>query len=90
MIGYVRNVLSKTGGTDDHHRWTGARRVNRDTDQRLARVLVGFAHTLGTDFSIQKILDHLVLRIVEILPITGAGVMLMGPRDELHFIIMFP
>jgi len=60
--------------------------VDPDSDQRLAHVLVGFAHTLGTDFSIQKILDHLVLRIVEILPVTGAGVMLMGHRDELHFI----
>jgi len=60
--------------------------VDLDSDQRLAHVLVGFAHTLGTDFSIQKILDHLVLRIVEILPVTGAGVMLMGHRDELHFI----
>ena len=57
-----------------------------DRDHRLAQVLVQFAHTLGTDFSIQKILDHLVLSIVEILPVTGAGVMLMGQRQELHFI----
>lgn len=56
------------------------------TDQELAQVLVEFAHTLGTDFSIQKILDHLVSRIVDILPVTGAGVMLMGGHDELHFI----
>ncbi len=52
----------------------------------LAQVLVEFAHTLGTDFSIQKILDHLVLRIVDILPITGAGVMLMGEQQDLHFV----
>lgn len=55
-------------------------------DRELAQVLVEFAHTLGSDFSIQKILDHLVLRIVDILPVTGAGVMLMGGHDELHFI----
>ncbi len=55
-------------------------------DQGLAQVLVEFAHTLGTDFSIQKILDHLVLRVVDILPVTGAGVMVMGDRQELHFV----
>jgi diguanylate cyclase (GGDEF)-like protein len=54
--------------------------------EALAEVLVEFAQTLGTDFSIQRILDHLVLRIVDILPVTGAGVMLMGAHDELHFI----
>ena len=55
-------------------------------DRGLASVLVDFAHTLGTDFSVQKILDHLVVRIVDILPVTGAGVMLMGTGGELHFI----
>ena len=55
-------------------------------DGGLAQVLVEFAHTLGTDFPIQRILDHLVLRIVDILPVTGAGVMVMGPMEELHFI----
>jgi len=59
---------------------------DEDRDHLLAQVLVEFAHTLGTDFSIQKILDHLVQSIVEVLPITGAGVMLMGERQELHFI----
>ena len=58
----------------------------RQGDTDLAEVLVEFAHTLGTNFSIQGILDHLVARIVQILPISGAGVMLMGARDELHFI----
>jgi diguanylate cyclase (GGDEF)-like protein len=57
-----------------------------DRDHLLAQVLVKFAYTLGTDFSIQKILDHLVQAIVDILPVTGAGVMLMGDRQELHFI----
>lgn len=62
--------------------------MNTDTerDQRLAQVLVEFAHTLGTHFSIQRILDHLVLSIIDILPVTGAGVMLMGERQALHFI----
>jgi diguanylate cyclase (GGDEF)-like protein len=49
-------------------------------------VLVEFAHTLGTDFSIQRTLDHLVQSIVDMLPISGAGVMLMDDRQELHFV----
>jgi len=58
-----------------------------DRDQKLAQVLVEFAYTLGTDFSIQGILDHLVQRIVDVLPVTGAGVMLMDGDDRnLHFV----
>jgi diguanylate cyclase (GGDEF)-like protein len=48
--------------------------------------LAEFAHTLGTDFSIRSTLDHLVECIVDALPVTGAGVMLMGPDGELHFV----
>jgi len=55
-------------------------------DQKLAQVLVDFAHTLGTDFTIQSILDRLVQRIVEVLPVTGAGVMVMREHDDLHFV----
>nr|CAA9308962.1 MAG: diguanylate cyclase/phosphodiesterase (GGDEF & EAL domains) with PAS/PAC sensor(s) [uncultured Nocardioidaceae bacterium] len=55
-------------------------------DARLAEVLVEFAHTLGTDFSLNAILDRLVLRVVDVLPVTGAGVMLMEPDAELHFV----
>jgi diguanylate cyclase (GGDEF)-like protein len=53
---------------------------------QLTQVLAEFAHTLGTDFSIRRTLDHLVDRIVEALPVTGAGIMLMGPHNELHFV----
>jgi GGDEF domain-containing protein len=52
----------------------------------LGEVLVEFAHTLGTDFSLDAILDRLVLRVVDVLPVTGAGVMLMMPDTELHFV----
>jgi diguanylate cyclase (GGDEF)-like protein len=55
-------------------------------DSKLARVLAEFAHTLATDFSIEDTLDHLVLRIVEALPVTGAGIMLMGSEFEPHFV----
>ncbi|HZP29777.1 MAG TPA: sensor domain-containing diguanylate cyclase [Acidimicrobiia bacterium] len=47
---------------------------NEDT---LSEVLAEFARTLLTDFSIQRILDRLVERIVDILPITAAGVTLI-------------
>ncbi len=46
---------------------------------KLAAVLSEFARTLVTDFPIQGILDHLVERIVEVLPVTGAGVTLISP-----------
>jgi diguanylate cyclase (GGDEF)-like protein len=39
-----------------------------------------------TDPSIQKILDRLVQRIVDVLPVTGAGVMLVDERQRLHFV----
>ena len=57
-----------------------------DQDHKLAQVLVEFAHTLGTDFSLESILDHLVQRVVDVLPVTAAGVMLMGQGLELHFL----
>jgi diguanylate cyclase (GGDEF)-like protein len=53
-------------------------------DDKLSAVLSEFARTLGTNFPIQYILDHLVERIVDVLPITAAGVTLisdgMAPR----------
>jgi hypothetical protein len=36
------------------------------SDQQLAQVLVEFAHTLGTDFSVQPILDRLVHRVLDV------------------------
>ncbi len=54
------------------------------TDRQLADVLSEFARTMATDFPIQGILDHLVQRIVEILPVTGAGVTLISPTASPH------
>jgi hypothetical protein len=42
------------------------------------------ADLVGSDLRIYDILDELVERIVGVLPVSGAGVMLMGARDELH------
>lgn len=61
-----------------HHR--AGRRERRHIDEgTLSSVLAEFARTLLTDFPIQAILDHLVERIVDVLPVTGAGVTLIWP-----------
>jgi diguanylate cyclase (GGDEF)-like protein len=43
-------------------------------EETLSSVLSEFARTMVTDFHIQDILDHLVKRIVDVLPVTAAGV----------------
>ena len=48
-------------------------------ENSLSAVLSEFAETMLTDFRIQAILDHLVERIVDVLPISGAGVTLITP-----------
>jgi diguanylate cyclase (GGDEF)-like protein len=55
-------------------------------EEKLSSVLSEFARTMVTDFPIQKILDHLVERIVEVLPITAAGVTLIDPGAKPHFL----
>jgi diguanylate cyclase (GGDEF)-like protein len=55
-------------------------------EEKLSSVLSEFAHTLATDFPIQAILDHLVERIVGILPISSAGVTLISPGSAPHYI----
>ena len=55
-------------------------------NEQLSDVLSEFARTMVTDFPIQGILDHLVKRIVEIMPISGAGVTLISPGSEPRFV----
>lgn len=55
-------------------------------ERELLDILVRFATTLTDDFSIHDVLDHLVERIVHLLPITGAGVLLMDGADAHHFV----
>ncbi len=50
------------------------------SEKQLSNVLSEFARTMLTDFPIQGILDHLVQRIVDVLPITAAGVSLISPN----------
>jgi len=52
----------------------------------LAGVLSEFARTMVTDFPIQAILDQLVRRIVDIMPVTGAGVTLIPADGEPRFV----
>jgi diguanylate cyclase (GGDEF)-like protein len=55
-------------------------------EQLLSEVLSEFAHTLVTDFPIQGILDHLVERIVDVLPISAAGVTIIAPGVAPHYL----
>ncbi len=48
-------------------------------EQKLSDVLGEFARTMATEFPIQAILDHLVDRIADVLPVDGAGVTLLSP-----------
>ena len=57
--------------------------VNEDT---LSAVLSEFARTLITDFPIQGILDHLVERIVDVLPVTAVGVTLISAGKAPRYI----
>jgi len=56
------------------------------SERQLSEVLREFARTLVTDFPIQGILDHLVQSIVEVLPITGAGMALMAPGSGPRYV----
>ncbi|HSK22413.1 MAG TPA: GGDEF domain-containing protein [Egicoccus sp.] len=55
-------------------------------ERDLLRVLVEFATTLTDDFSIQEILERLTEQIVGLLPVTGAGVLLMDGGGDHHFV----
>jgi diguanylate cyclase (GGDEF)-like protein len=56
------------------------------SERQLSDVLSDFARTMLTDFPIQGILDQLVRRIVEIMPITGAGVTLISESTSPHYV----
>jgi diguanylate cyclase (GGDEF)-like protein len=57
-----------------------------ELENRLSDVLGEFARTLVTSFPIQAILDHLVVRIVDVLPVTGAGVTLISPGTAPRYV----
>ena len=55
-------------------------------EQQLSDVLNEFARTMLTDFPIQAILDRLVVRIVDILPVSSAGVTLITSDSDPRFV----
>jgi diguanylate cyclase (GGDEF)-like protein len=57
-----------------------------DRNKPLSDVLSEFARTMVTDFPIQRILDRLVERIVDVLPIEAAGVSLISPGIHPRYI----
>src|ERR1700728_87535 len=56
------------------------------SERQLSLVLSEFAQTMVTDFPIQGILERLVGKIVEMLPITGAGVTLISPATDPQYV----
>ena len=60
--------------------------MGMDSEGRLADILSEFARTMLTDFPIQRILDHLVERIVELMPVDAAGVTLISPGGSPRYI----
>jgi diguanylate cyclase (GGDEF)-like protein len=56
------------------------------SQEGLSDLLSEFARTMVTDFPIQAILDHLVTRIVDVLPITAAGVTLISPALQSRYV----
>ncbi len=55
-------------------------------EEKLSVVLSEFARTVITDFPIQAILDHLVTKIVDLMPVSGAGVSLIGADNKSRYI----
>jgi diguanylate cyclase (GGDEF)-like protein len=55
-------------------------------EQQLSEVLGEFARTMLLDFPIQAILDRLVSRIVDVLPVSAAGITLISPGLNLHYV----
>jgi diguanylate cyclase (GGDEF)-like protein len=77
--GYLACYGNLLSPTDDE-----SGRVDVSRDKQLSTLLSEFARTLATDFPIQGILDHLIDRIVEVLPVTAAGVTLQSPGTGPH------
>ena len=54
--------------------------------EQLSDVLGEFARTMVTGIPIQGILDHLVKRIVDVVPVTAAGVTVISPDVEPRYV----
>jgi len=74
------------GSRLDHARVFRVRDESVVQANSLSSVLSEFAETMLTDFRIQAILDHLVKRIVDVLPISSAGVTLISPGSAPQYV----
>ena len=54
--------------------------------QKVGELLTTFARTLVTDYPLEDMLDKLCREIVEVLSVTGAGVMLEDESGDLRFV----
>ena len=55
-------------------------------DEPLSAVLRNFTSSLRGDFPIQGVLDNLVERVTEVLPVAGAGATLISPGLAAQYI----
>lgn len=55
-------------------------------ERRLTQVLVDFALTLAADLSVQHTLDLFAEHVVALLPVDGAGILLMDDEEAHHFV----
>jgi diguanylate cyclase (GGDEF)-like protein len=55
-------------------------------ETELSEVLSEFARTMVTDFPVQAILDRFVQRIVQIMPVSAAGVTLISPHSRPRYV----
>jgi diguanylate cyclase (GGDEF)-like protein len=55
-------------------------------ERQFSAVLSGFATTLATELSPPEILDNLVLQVVDLLPVSGAGFTLISTTRAPHYV----
>ena len=60
--------------------------VSVTTDEELSAVLSEFTQIVAGEFSVPRILDHLVKRIVTMLPISAASVTLISPSGTPRYV----
>ncbi len=56
------------------------------TEQQLSEVLSEFARTVVTDYSVPEVLGRLVQRVVDVMPVDGAGVTLISRAGETRYV----
>jgi hypothetical protein len=54
--------------------------------EKLAQILVEFSRTLVTEYDVTEMLTQVCERCIEVLPVSGAGVMLEDASGDLRFV----